>query len=192
MNDSTEPRRSLVRRIAVVLKQEVGQIDPRAQTLSFVSRLLPLPANTLRAAILRRMGVAVGEGTRVLGTPTITAGGKPLSNLSIGRECTIGAGCTFDLNEQVTIADRVTIGHQTLILTSSHELGPREHRAGTLYQRPVAIQSGAWLGPRCIVLPGVTIGRGAVVAAGSLVNKDVDEHTRVAGVPAKPSETLAP
>jgi maltose O-acetyltransferase len=56
----------------------------------------------------------------------------------------------------------------------------------------VIVGSGAWLGPRAVVLPGVTIGAGAVVAAGSMVSKDVAANTRVAGVPARPVETLSP
>ena len=55
---------------------------------------------------------------------------------------------------------------------------------------PVTIKAGAWLGPRSIVLPGVTVGEGAIVMPGSLVNKDVAPNTRVAGTPARLIETL--
>ena len=85
----------------------------------------------------------------------------------------------------------MTIGHQAMILTSSHEIGPKEHRAGPTVQAPVMIHDGVWIGPRSIVLPGITIGEGAIVAPGALVNKDVPAHTRVAGAPAKVVEQLA-
>ncbi|NTU77964.1 MAG: acyltransferase [Chloroflexales bacterium] len=79
-----------------------------------------------------------------------------------------------------------------MILTSSHEIGPREHRAGEVMRAAVLIGDGAWLGPRSIILPGVTIGPGAIVTAGALVNKNVPPHTRVAGAPAKVVEELDP
>jgi maltose O-acetyltransferase len=128
----------------------------------------------------------------VLGAPHITGGNLELSSLKIGRDCVIGVGCAFDLAAEIVIGDGVNIGHQTMILTSSHELGPREHRAGAIFKSAVTIESGAWLGPRCIVLPGVTVGKGAVVAPGSLVNKNVSEHTRVGGTPIKLVDSLEP
>jgi maltose O-acetyltransferase len=59
-----------------------------------------------------------------------------------------------------------------------------------LILNPVVIQEGAWLRARCIILPGVTIGAGAVVEAGAVVNKDVPANTRVGGVPAVKLQTL--
>jgi maltose O-acetyltransferase len=85
-----------------------------------------------------------------------------------------------------------------MILTSTHELDIREHRAGPIRLSPVSIGDGAWLGPRCIVLPGATVGAGAIVNPGAVVNKDVAPHTRVGGIPAtqldvlKPAESTAP
>ncbi|NTU65300.1 MAG: hypothetical protein HGB05_18340 [Chloroflexi bacterium] len=60
-----------------------------------------------------------------------------------------------------------------------------DQRAGATFSAPVTIQDGTWLGARCIVLPGVTVGRGSVVGAGSVVTKDVPPNTLVGGVPAK-------
>jgi len=77
-----------------------------------------------------------------------------------------------------------------MILTSTHDLGPSQHRAGPVTRAPVTIKAGAWLGPRSIVLPGVTVGEGAIVMPGALVNKDVPPNTRVAGTPARAVETL--
>jgi acetyltransferase-like isoleucine patch superfamily enzyme len=85
-----------------------------------------------------------------------------------------------------------------MILTSTHELDIREHRAGPVQLSPVSIGDGAWLGPRCVILPGVTLGAGAIVNPGAVVNKDVAPHTRVGGIPAtqldvlKPSQSTAP
>ena len=69
-----------------------------------------------------------------------------------------------------------------MILANSHELGPSESRAGSVVGLPVSIGDGVWIGARTTVLPGVTIGPGAIVAAGSVVNRDVEADTMVAGV----------
>ena len=79
----------------------------------------------------------------------------------------------------------MVLEHQVLLMTTSHEIGLSVRRADLAYARPVTIADGARLGARSTILPGVTIGAGAVVAAGALVNKDVLPHTTVAGIPAK-------
>jgi maltose O-acetyltransferase len=77
-----------------------------------------------------------------------------------------------------------------MILTSTHELDIREHRAGAVQRSPVVIGDGAWLGARCVILPGVTVGAGSIVNPGAVVNKDVAAHTRVGGMPAMQLEVL--
>jgi maltose O-acetyltransferase len=193
-DDVKAPAGSLAGRLFRVMKDETQSLRPRLNAINLVTRLLPVQVgNKLRAALLRSVGFAIGEGTLVRGAPNI--GGSIAEtlkvNLAIGRDCVIEADCTFDLGGPIRIGDRVTLGHQVMILTTSHELGPREHRAGPVINGPVTIENGAWLGPRCIALPGVTIGEGAIVAPGSVVNKDVEPHTRVGGVPARKLEALA-
>ena len=176
-------------RVMRVLREEAGELRLGRRALALASRLLPLQVgDAWRATLLRRAGFRVGEGTVVRGQPDITGGGS----LVIGSGCVIDVGCTFDLGESITIGDRVTIGSQAMLLTTTHELGPREHRCGDVTLKPVVVEGGAWIGPRAVVLPGVTIGAGAVVAAGSMVSKDVAPNTKVAGVPARLVETLAP
>jgi maltose O-acetyltransferase len=85
----------------------------------------------------------------------------------------------------VTIGNNVSFGHQVIVLTNTHDIGPASRRAATLCSKAVTIGNGAWLGARCTILPGVTIGDGAVVAAGSVVNEDVPANVLVAGVPAR-------
>lgn len=176
-----------------LLREDTAGLHPRLHLAAALARLLPVGrAGGRRAAILRRLGIAIGQGTAVLGMPRINGGAGLLANLHVGTGCWIGVDCTLDLEECITVGDRVTIGHQAMILTSSHEIGPKQHRAGEIMRAPVVIGDGAWLGPRCIVLPGVTVGEGAVVAAGALVNKDVPPHARAAGAPARVVEQLDP
>jgi maltose O-acetyltransferase len=192
VNDASNGR-SLAERLRDVIVSELGAIRPRFYALDLAARTIPPPGgNWLRSAVVRRMGFQIGEGTVFLGTPEFPRGSRELAPLTIGNNCVVGVGCAFDLGESITVGSGVNIGHQTLILTATHELGPREHRAGPVIKKPVSIGDGVWIGPRCIVLPGVTIGKGAVVAPGSLVNKDVAEHTRVGGTPIKLVDSLEP
>lgn len=176
-----------------VVREELHALNPKLQAASAVGRLVPGDAGVgLRGKLLEQVGFQVGEGTKVLGQPRITGPADLNGRLVIGRDCIIESGCTFDLEERVTLEDGVTLGHQVMILTSTHELGPPQHRAGPVTRAPVTVKAGAWLGPRVIVLPGVTVGEGAVVMAGALVNKDVPPNARVSGTPARVLETLAP
>ncbi|MCA9993194.1 MAG: hypothetical protein KDE29_19535 [Anaerolineales bacterium] len=169
-----------------VLQQELAGLHPRLRLAQLL--LWPLPANTgshLRRAVLAGLGFDIGQGTRLLDMPTITGHKKLAQYLSIGRHCQLGTGCYLELGAPIRIGDGVVLEHQVLLMTTSHEIGLSVRRADLAYARPVTIADGARLGARSTILPGVTIGAGAVVAAGALVNKDVLPHTTVAGIPAK-------
>jgi acetyltransferase-like isoleucine patch superfamily enzyme len=77
-----------------------------------------------------------------------------------------------------------------MLITGAHQIGDEYQRARDLNPEPINIEEGVWLGARCIILPGVTVGRGAVVAAGAIVTKDVPPNKLVAGVPAKVIKSL--
>lgn len=144
----------------------------------------------LRVYALRAAGFQIGHGSVMWGMPTITGARQLYSNLILGRGCLINVGCFFDLGAPITIGDNVALGHQVMILTTSHVLGAAEFRAGPPFTRPVVIQAGAWLGARALVLPGVTIGAGAVVAAGAVVTKDLPPNSMAAGIPARVTKEL--
>lgn len=192
MNAADQPRPSLARKVFTVLKAEVDQIRPRQHFFSFVSRVIPRDTgNEARATLLRARGIHIGEGTQVRSTPTFTGGeARGFDKFSTGRDCVIGLDCSFEVGTTITLGDQVTLGHQVLIITTTHQLGPREHRAGDVVRNPVKVENGAWIGSRCVILPGVTIGEGAIVEPGSVVTKDVAPHTRVSGIPAKLVEEL--
>jgi acetyltransferase-like isoleucine patch superfamily enzyme len=82
------------------------------------------------------------------------------------------------------------VGARVLFLTSGHEIGPSERRAGPVHSSPITVEDGCWIGAGSILLPGVTIGRGSIVAAGSVVTKDVAPDTLVGGIPARPIREL--
>jgi maltose O-acetyltransferase len=168
------------------LREEVMNFDLRfALVRAMISVLPPLVGNRMRTKLLRMAGVKIGSGSTVGGMLFVHGGGRAVSRISIGQNCWINDSCTFDASAAITIGDNVAMGQSVMILTNSHELGPSKSRAGRVIGLPVSIGGGVWIGARTTVLPGVTIGAGALVAAGSVVNRDVDADTMVAGVPAR-------
>jgi acetyltransferase-like isoleucine patch superfamily enzyme len=189
--EATPARVSAAAKAGQILREDTAGLHLRLQLANMAARLLPTDmASRLRAALLSRAGFSIGEGTVIRGRPHINGRRELYGNLVVGRGCLIDVGCTLDLEEQISLGDRVTIGHEAMLLTSSHEIGPKEHRAGAIVRGPISVGAGAWIGPRAVILPGITVGAGAVVTAGSLVNKDVPPNTRVAGIPAKQVEEL--
>lgn len=150
--------------------------------------LAPLPlhvGNRVRAFVLRFAGFHIGRGTVIWGTPTITGSGNFYSRLHIGEYCWLNVDLFFNLGADIFVGDRAGLGHQVMILTETHDIGAPDRRTGPVRPLPVKIGKGVWVGARATILPGVTIGDGSVVAAGSLVTKDVSANVLVAGVPAK-------
>jgi acetyltransferase-like isoleucine patch superfamily enzyme len=111
--------------------------------------------------------------------------------LSIGPGCHITGPLHIDLTAPVTIGARVYMGYEVMLITADHEVDGPEQRCGRRVFRPIHIEDGVWLGSRVVVLPGVRIGHGAVVAAGAVVTRDVVPDTLVGGVPAKLVRDLA-
>lgn len=103
-------------------------------------------------------------------------------NISIGDGTIIGENAVLDGRDKLIIGSHVDIASQVMIYNAHHDIysGTFEH-----VQKPVAIEDYVFIGPRAIILPGVTIKKGAVVAAGAVVTKDVEERSIVAGIPAK-------
>jgi maltose O-acetyltransferase len=153
--------------------------------------LPPYAGSRLRARLLTLAGFDIGKGTVVWGRIMLTGSGNLYQRLHIGEACWLNEGCHLDLSAPIHIGNRVALGHQVLLMTSTHEIGSPVRRAGEFVTRPIRIEDGAWLGSRCTILPGVSIGEGAIVAAGAMVTKDVLANTIVAGVPAAVVKQLA-
>jgi maltose O-acetyltransferase len=181
-----------VRKLIRVMREEFSGLHIRLLLARILLAPLPMHVGSrLRIHILRLAGFQIGYGCVMWGMPAFTGGRDLYRNLTIGQNCLFNIGCFFDLGAPITIGDGVAIGHQVMILTSSHDIGPPERRAAALAIRSVTIGRGAWLGARSTILPGVTIGAGAIVAAGAVVNRDVPPNTLVAGVPARPIKPLS-
>jgi maltose O-acetyltransferase len=100
----------------------------------------------------------------------------------IGARTIINRGCCLDARSGLRIGEDVSISPEVAILTTQHDVNDPGF---ALQGRPVVIEDHVWIGMRAMVLPGVTIGRGAVVAAGAVVTSDVGPLEIVAGVPAR-------
>jgi maltose O-acetyltransferase len=191
MLDRTEQKLTGWEKFVTLLREDTSGFHPRLVVLNLVAGLLPRHyAAHGRARLFSLAGFRIGEGTRLASVPRLNGSETIFANLVVGRDCDIDAECVFDLAERVTIGNRVTIGPGVMILTSTHEIDIREHRAGLTHLTPVNIEDGAWLGARCVILPGVTVGAGAIVDAGAVVNKNVAPQTRVGGMPATQLEVL--
>ncbi|MCS4181774.1 acyltransferase [Salinibacter ruber] len=109
-------------------------------------------------------------------------------NISIG-ECTfIGMRCRLNAIERISIGRYCGIAAGCTLMTWNHRIHDRtiELRATGKEAAPIEVGDGAWMGYDATILPGVTIGKGAVVGASAVVNKDIDPFEIVGGVPAKP------
>ena len=103
--------------------------------------------------------------------------------VSFGRDCFLNFGCTLLALGGITIGDGAFIGPHCVLATEYHPEDPATRH--TLLTKPIVIGSNAWLGANVTVLAGVTIGENAIIAAGSVVTKDVPDNMVVAGTPAK-------
>ena len=133
----------------------------------------------IRQMFSELIGRDVSDDFRVF-PPFFTDFGK---NIHLGKNVFINAGCKFQDQGGIYIGDNVLIGHNVVLATLNHEEDPKKR--GNLCPAPIRIGNGVWIGSNATVLPGVTIGEGAIIAAGAVVTKDVGENTVVGGVPAK-------
>ncbi len=104
-------------------------------------------------------------------------------NIRLGDNVFINSGCCFQDQGGIFIGDNALIGHQVVIATLNHATDPS--RRGDMIAAPVHIGNNVWIGAHATILPGVTVGDGAIVAAGAVVTKDVPPKSVVGGVPAR-------
>ncbi len=138
-----------------------------------------------RTALLRRAGMKIGASSLVQGPIRITGEGNPCKDISIGTFTLISGSLHCDIGAPIEIGNRVRIGHDVSLLTVDHRVGPAAMRSGERKFGAIEIGDGAWLASRVVVLPGVRIGAGAIVAAGSVVTRDIPANTLSVGVPAR-------
>lgn len=133
----------------------------------------------VRALFSRLTGKDVDESCFFF-PPFYTDCGK---NITFGKNVFLNTGCTFQDLGGVTIGDASQIGQNVTLCTLNHGLAPEQRN--TIYPSPIVIGRNVWIGANATVLPGVTVGDDAIIAAGAVVTSNVPEKTVVAGVPAR-------
>jgi maltose O-acetyltransferase len=151
----------------------------RGWVLNRVVANVPLAA--VRLAYYRHVcGIEIGPVSSVWMGAQFT--GEALDRIRIGARCSIGYDSFWVAGAPITLADDVVTGHRVEFYTSDHD---PDDPAFTRRDSPIVVEAEAWIGSRAIVLRGVTIGRGAVIAAGAVVTRSVEPYTIVAGNPAR-------
>ena len=146
--------------------------------LFFLTVVGCVPIHWLRKATYRMFGVRIENGSSFHWRARFF---NPCG-LSIGANSIIGNDAMLDARNGITIGDNVSLSMGVWIWTMEHDPQDPHYRAKG---GPVVIEDYAWVSCRVVILPNVTIGKGAVVAAGAVVTKDVPPYAIVAGVPAK-------
>ena len=143
------------------------------------------PPEELRALFSQLIGRPVDESFGLF-PPFYTDCGK---NIHIGKNVFINMGCKFQDQGGIFIGDGALIGHNVVLATLNHAKSPQDR--SSMLPAPIHIGKNVWIGANATVLPGVTIGDGAIVAAGPVVTRYIPENTIVGGVPAKVIRTIS-
>jgi len=137
-----------------------------------------VPSHCCRRFFYRLAGIKIGKGSTI----HMKAKFYDPRNIVIGEDSVIGEGVVLDGRDLLTIGNHVDIASEVMIYNSEHNVNDENFVATNA---PVKIEDYVFIGPRVIILAGVTIGRGAIVGAGAVVTKDVPPYAIVGGVPAK-------
>ena len=134
-----------------------------------------------RRSMLERLLGDVGQESMIQPPFYCTYG----RNIHLGDHVYLNFMCTILDNNEVRIGNHVMVGPLVQIYTAAHPLDPGARNAGWEVAKPIVIEDNVWVGGGAIILPGVTIGRNAVVGAGAVVSRDVPSSTVVVGSPAR-------
>lgn len=130
-------------------------------------------------------GIQLGKGVRVC--PHCFVGNK---NLKIGEKTFVNYNVWFNTAGGISIGRNCNIAYKVTFVTSGHEIGDAERRAGMATSEGIEVGDGTWIGANAMIMPGVRIGKGCIIAAGAVVTKDCDDNCMYAGIPAKKIKSL--
>ena len=168
---------------------EFKLIQDKGQRLALALNALPIEKLEERTKIIKELFLEVGKEVKIYSPLRVDLG----KNISIGEYSLINQNCTLLDTGSIQIGRRVLIGPDVKMYTATHSLNPIERyekqNDGSYFiqtsAKGIVIEDDVWVGSNATILKGVTVGRGAVVAAGALVIKDVPPYAIVGGVPAK-------
>lgn len=166
--------------VAVATAKRRGLL-PLALVELAMHRCPPFVGSRAIVAGLRLAGAKVASSVAFWGMPTLVGPGAVATRLEIGELSGFNFGCFFELDAPITLADHVSVGHEVMFLTRTHDSSEPARRGGVCGAKPVRVEAGAWLGSRCTIMPGVTIGAGSVVGANVVVREDLPPNMLLAG-----------
>ena len=140
----------------------------------------------VRDLFARLFGKPVDPSFRVF-PPFYTDFGK---NITVGKNVFITACCHFQDQGGITLGDKCLVGHNVVFATLNHGFAPEERQS--MLPAPIVVGRNVWIGSNSTILQGVTIGDNSIIAAGSVVTKDVPANAIVAGVPARFIRSISP
>jgi acetyltransferase-like isoleucine patch superfamily enzyme len=142
--------------------------------------LMSIPFHFFRVFFISKKLKSVGNKSSFLMYLEIRNG----QNITVGNYCVINQNVILDgRGGKLEICNNVDIGQETNIWTLEHDVNDSMHKS---IGSDVIIEDNVWIASRCTILPGVRIGKGAIVASNSVVTKNVEDYTIVAGIPARP------
>jgi acetyltransferase-like isoleucine patch superfamily enzyme len=175
-----DDRTRIIRRRTPESAAMVANVKRAMAITAALNRLTFDDADQIRAVFSELIGKPLDESFSLI-PPFYSTGG---SEIVVGRNVFINQNCTiYDLGG-VTIGDDVMIGPNVSIITVGHPIHPAERRDGVI-GKPIVVERNVWIAAGAIVIGGVTIGENSVVAAGSVVTKNVPPNTLVGGNPAR-------
>lgn len=183
MTDGNSTR--IIRRRTPESAAMVASVERAMAITPLLNRLTYGDADAIRALFGELIGKPVDTGFSLI-PPFYTTGG---ADIRIGRNVFINQNCTmYDLGG-IDIGDDVMIGPNVSLLTSSHPIEPAERRAYVI-AKPIVIRRNVWIAAGAMIIGGVTVGENSVVAAGSVVTRDVPPNSLVGGNPARVIRTI--
>ncbi|TWR24889.1 sugar O-acetyltransferase [Mucilaginibacter achroorhodeus] len=173
-----------------IVRLNEPQFEEINQIVGKTLALMPLlnsakDINEVRKILSEITGTVIDPSTAIFAPLYINFG----RFTTIGKNVFINHACSFLDLGGITIEDDVLIGPKVNLITENHPLEPSERR--NLTCKPILIKRNAWIGAAATILPGVTIGKNSVVAAGAVVSRDVPDDTIVGGIPAKIIKQIA-
>jgi acetyltransferase-like isoleucine patch superfamily enzyme len=190
--DVLEAAAGLRGRLALLLLRWRLELYERKWNMGAISRLLVHAAPRDARWILGRMGASLPDDAYVETHLFIHNARGDFSNLSIGHGTYVGTDCLLDLSEKIVLGDKVTLAMRCTLLTHIDGGASFMSVHQKVFRAPITIEQDAYIGCGSIVLPGTSIGRGAIVGAGSVVTQDVAPFTVVAGTPARLIKAIDP
>lgn len=176
---SHQPGARIVHRRTPESAEMVAETRRAMAITARINRLTFDDAAQVRTLFSELIGKQLDDGFLLI-PPFYATGGN---EMRIGRNVFINQNCTFYDLGGIDIADEVMIGPNVSIITSGHPLEPSQRRSVTT-GKPIVIERNVWIAAGATIIDGVTIGENSVVAAGSVVTKDVPANTLAGGNPA--------